>query len=133
MGGALIPLVPVGTSGISITRIGFGGAPIGDLRRVPGEREARTLLEGVWDAGIRYFDTAPFYGGGVSERRIGEFLRDRRRDSFVLSTKVGRLLVPDRGSARERNQDEANPPSRPVFDFSYDGIMRSFEHSLQRL
>ena len=129
----MIPLVPVGKSGISVTRIGFGGAPIGDLRRTPTEAEAQTLLAGVWDAGIRYFDTAPFYGSGLSERRIGDFLRERPPDSYVLSTKVGRLLVPDRAWAVAHYESEATPPFRPVVDFSYDGIMKSFESSLQRL
>jgi D-threo-aldose 1-dehydrogenase len=133
MGGAMIPHVPVGNTGISITRIGLGGASIGDLRRTPTEAEAHALLEGAWDAGIRYFDTAPFYGSGLSERRIGDFLRGRPRDSHVLSTKVGRLLVPDRAWAVAHYESDATPPFRPVFDFSYGGIMRSYEHSLHRL
>jgi D-threo-aldose 1-dehydrogenase len=115
VGGAMIPIVPLGKTGISVTRIGFGGAPVGDLRRTPTDEQAQSLLEGVWEAGIRYFDTAPFYGSGLSERRIGAFLGDRPRDSFVVSTKAGRVLDP------------------AGFDFSYDGIMRSFEQSRQRL
>ena len=112
----MIPVVAVGSTGLSITRVGFGGAPIGDLLRTPTEEQAHTLLDEVWRAGIRYFDTAPFYGSGLSERRIGAFLRDRPREGYVVSTKAGRLLVPD-----------------GAFDFSYDAIMRSFEQSLQRL
>lgn len=133
MGGTLIPSRPVGQTGLEISRIGFGGAPLGDLRRAPTEAGARELLEAAWDAGIRYFDTAPFYGAGLSERRIGDFLRDKPRDSYVLSTKVGRLLVPDRAFAIERQGDPRALPFRPKFDFSYDGVMRSYDNSLQRL
>ena len=129
----MIPVVPLGQTGLSITRIGFGGAPIGDLRRTPTAGDAHALLQNAWDAGIRYFDTAPFYGSGLSERRIGDFLRTKPRDAFVLSTKVGRLMVPDRAWAVARFENEAALPFRPVFDFSYDGIMKSHEHSLQRL
>lgn len=133
MGGTLIPSRPVGQTGLEISRIGFGGAPLGDLRRAPTEAGARELLEAAWDAGIRYFDTAPFYGAGLSERRIGDFLRDKPRESYVLSTKVGRLLVPDRAFAIERQGDPRALPFRPKFDFSYDGVMRSYDNSLQRL
>jgi D-threo-aldose 1-dehydrogenase len=128
-----IPVARLGKSGIEVTRIGFGGAPIGHIKRTPTEADAFELLQAAWDAGIRYFDTAPFYGSGLSERRIGDFLRTKPRDSFVLSTKAGRLLVPDRDWAVARYESELTPPFRPVFDFSYDGIMRSHEHSLQRL
>jgi D-threo-aldose 1-dehydrogenase len=133
VGGTLIPSRPVGKTGLEISRIGFGGAPLGDLRRAPTEAGARELLEAAWDAGIRYFDTAPFYGAGLSERRIGDFLRDKPRDSYVLSTKVGRLLVPDRAFAIERQGDPRALPFRPKFDFSHDGVMRSYDNSLQRL
>jgi len=133
VGGTLIPSRPVGQTGLEISRIGFGGAPLGDLRRAPTEAGARELLEAAWDAGIRYFDTAPFYGAGLSERRIGDFLRDKPRDSYVLSTKVGRLLVPDRAFAMQRQGDPRALPFRPKFDFSYDGVMRSYDNSLQRL
>ena len=124
---------PVGASGLAISRIGFGGAPIGDLKRAPSDTGARELLQAAWDNGIRYFDTAPFYGSGLSERRIGDFLRDRPRDEYVLSTKVGRLLVPDRQYAMDRTSDARAMPFRPEFDFTYDGVMRSHEHSLHRL
>lgn len=133
MGGTLIPSSPVGQTGLEISRIGFGGAPLGDLKRAPTETGAREVLQAAWDAGIRYFDTAPFYGAGLSERRIGDFLRDKPRDSYVLSTKVGRLLVPDRAFAIERQGDPRALPFRPKFDFSYDGVMRSYDNSLQRL
>jgi D-threo-aldose 1-dehydrogenase len=133
MGGALIPTRPLGMTGLHVSRIGFGGAPLGDLRRAPSNEQAHELLQHAWDAGIRYFDTAPFYGSGLSERRIGDFLRDKPRGDYVLSTKVGRLLVPDRAHAMERTGDPRALPFRAVFDFSYDAVMRSFEQSLQRL
>lgn len=133
MGGALIPKRAIGRTGVEISRIGFGGAPIGDLRRAPDDAETRALLQSIWDAGIRYFDTAPFYGSGLSERRLGDFLRDKPRDEYVLSTKVGRLLVPDRAWAMQKHGTARALPFRPEFDFTYDGVMRSFETSLQRL
>ncbi len=129
----MIPSRPVGRTGLSISRIGFGGAPIGDLRKTPSDTEAQALLELAWAAGLRYFDTAPFYGSGLSERRIGDFLRDKPRGDFVLSSKVGRLLVPDRDWALARSGDARALPFRPVFDFTYSGVMRSHEASLQRL
>jgi D-threo-aldose 1-dehydrogenase len=133
LGGAVIGKRAVGSTGLEISRIGFGGAPLGDLKRAPTDEGAREVLQAAWDAGIRYFDTAPFYGSGLSERRIGDFLRDKPRDEYVLSTKVGRLLVPDRDYAMSRHGDARALPFRPVFDFTYDGVMKSYEQSLQRL
>ena len=87
------------------------------------------------DAGLRYLDTAPYYGFGLSERRVGDVLRNEDRDSFVLSTKVGRLLQPcGRVDENEARHGYCSPmPFEPVYDYSYDGIMRSYENSLQRL
>jgi D-threo-aldose 1-dehydrogenase len=133
VGGALIERRPVGNTGVSLTRIGFGGAPIGDIKRAPSNTETQKLLDTAWNAGIRYFDVAPMYGAGLAERRLGDFLREKPRDEYVLSTKVGRLLVPDRAHALERYGDMRAMPFRYVFDYTYDGIMRSFEHSIQRL
>ncbi len=130
MGGALIDKRPIGKTGLSISKIGFGGAPLGDVKRAELYAGAQELLQAAWDEGIRYFDTAPFYGAGLSERRIGDFLRDKPRDEYVLSTKVGRLLVPDREFALKRYDDMRAMPFRPVFDFTYDGVMRSYENSL---
>lgn len=129
----MIPRIALGRTDLTLSRIGFGGAPIGDIRKTPTSADAQALLQAAWDAGIRYFDTAPFYGSGLSERRVGDFLRDKPRDAYVLSTKVGRMLEPDRAYALEKWGSEAALPFRPVFDFSYDGIMKSFEQSLQRL
>jgi D-threo-aldose 1-dehydrogenase len=124
----------IGNTGLELTRIGFGGAPVGDVKRCPSPAVAQEILQGAWDAGIRYFDTAPMYGNGLSERRIGDFLRDKPRDSYVLSSKVGRMLVPDRAHALERSGgDMSAMPFRYTFDYTYDAIMRSHEMSLQRL
>src|SRR6478735_7220042 len=118
-----------------LTELGLGGAQLGNLyREVPDETVADTV-DAAWDAGIRYFDTAPHYGIGLSERRLGEQLRDRPREEFVLSTKVGRLLVPDPGGAdRQDDQGFAVPAtSRRRWDLSRDGIRRSLTESLERL
>jgi D-threo-aldose 1-dehydrogenase len=124
---------PVGQTGLELTRIGFGGAPIGDIKRAPSDAETHRLLQSAWDSAIRYFDVAPMYGAGLAERRMGDFLREKPRDEFVLSTKVGRLLVPDRAHAMQRYGDMRAMPFRYEFDFTYDGIMRSFDNSIQRL
>lgn len=116
--------------------LGFGGASIGNLyRAVPDERASETL-HAAWDAGIRYFDTAPHYGLGLSERRLGAFLREKPRDEYVLSTKVGRLLVPN--ADHDGGRDLANGFDVPDdlvrrFDPSASGIRRSLEDSLERL
>lgn len=123
----------IGQSGLELTRIGFGSAPIGDLNRAPSDEATRALLQNTWDAGVRYFDTAPMYGAGLAERRLGDFLRDKPRDDYVLSSKVGRLLVPDRAAAMARTNDPRAMPFRYVFDYTYAGIMKSHENSLQRL
>ena len=86
----------------------------------------------AWSAGVRFYDTAPLYGFGLAERRLGAFLRQQKRDSFAISTKVGRLLHPD-ANAVEDDAYKGAPALRPQFDFSYDGVMRSVEESLDRL
>ncbi|TJW45583.1 MAG: aldo/keto reductase, partial [Mesorhizobium sp.] len=84
----------VGSTSLEITEVSFGGAAVGGLYRGCPREAAMETLQGAWDAGLRYFDTAPFYGFGLSERRFGDFLRDKPRSSYVLSTKVGRLFHP---------------------------------------
>lgn len=128
-----MPKRRLGGTDCQVTELGFGGAPIGNLYAPIAESAVSTLLSGVWDAGIRFFDTAPYYGFGLSERRIGDFLRDKPRDDYVVATKVGRLLVPDPGDHPARAAFKSPMPFRPVFDYSYDAVMRSFEDSLQRL
>jgi len=124
---------PLGKSGLSVTPYGFGGAPLGNLGRKVSDEDAQDLLDAVWAAGFRLFDTAPFYGFGLSERRLGDFLRGKPRDSYVLSTKAGRLLKPNAGDHPARRDYLSPMPFEPVYDYSYDGIQRSFEASLQRL
>lgn len=123
----------IGKTGLRVTRLGLGGAPLGGLFESVREEDARATLSTAYGAGIRYFDTAPFYGHGRSELRLGAFLRERPRDEFVLSTKVGRVLVPAAEEAIEDHHYKDVLPLNPVFDFSADGILRSFESSLDRL
>ncbi|SIO17068.1 aldo/keto reductase [Agromyces cerinus] len=124
------------SSPVDLGPLGFGSASIGNLYREVDEDRARSALEAAWDGGIRYFDTAPHYGLGLSERRLGAFLRERPRDEFVVSTKVGRLLEPNPDFAGGR--DLANgfdvPDDRVrVYDPSPSGVRRSLEASLERM
>jgi D-threo-aldose 1-dehydrogenase len=116
-------------------RLGYGAAAVGNLYRAVDDESARKLLDAAWDAGIRYYDTAPHYGLGLSERRLGEMLQRRPREEFVVSTKVGRLLVPDPDGAARRDDDIFEVPAdhRRVWDFSEAGLRRSLEDSLGRL
>jgi D-threo-aldose 1-dehydrogenase len=123
----------IGGTPLEVTEISFGGAAIGGLYRAVSRESADATLRTAWDAGIRYFDTAPFYGFGLSERRMGDFLRDKPRDSYVLSTKVGRLLSPVPESQVPDHGYVEPLPFRVDYDYSYDGIMRSVEFSLARL
>ena len=119
---------------LNFTELGFGGAPLGNLYRPMTEKEARLMLETVWASGCRYFDTAPLYGLGLSETRLNGFLRPKPRNSYLLSTKVGRLL--ELCKPHERSRPEAffeTPSRRERFDYSYDGVKRSLEFSLERL
>lgn len=120
--------------GLTFTELGMGTAPLGNLYRAISEEQAHTTLQHSWDAGCRYFDTAPLYGYGLAETRVNRFLRDKPRDDYVLSTKAGRLLEvcpPERRSGVGKFFN--TPTRREHFDYSYGGIMRSFEFSLERL
>jgi len=126
----------VGLTGLSVTEIGFGGAPIGGLFKASPADVARAAVDAAWDAGIRYFDTAPHYGLGLSERRLGEALRGRPREEYVLSTKVGRLLMPNpapTGSDLAAGGFAVPDDLTRVLDYSADGVRRSLDASLQRL
>lgn len=112
--------------------LGFGGAPLGNMFDVVDEATAEAALVAAWDSGVRYFDTAPHYGSGLSEHRFGTVLRRYPREQFVLSTKVGRLLRPD-ASHPENPPFKESLPFRVELDYSYDGVMRSIEDSYQRL
>lgn len=123
----------LGRSGMSVSRISLGAASIGNLYKAVSRGEAEEVLDRAWSAGIRYFDTAPRYGHGLSERRLGDFLRGKGRHEFVLSTKAGRLLTPLRGRPNTDYGFVDPLPFEQEYDYSYDGVMRSHEHSLHRL
>jgi len=119
---------------ISFTALGFGTAPLGNLYRPIDNAQALQTLQEAWALGVRYYDTAPLYGLGIGETRLGSFLRERPRDEFILSTKVGRLLQRCAPDAREGIGKFFDVPSRRVvYDYSYDGVMRSLEASFERL
>jgi D-threo-aldose 1-dehydrogenase len=118
---------------LAFTPLGFGGAPLGNMHRELAESEAEATVRAAWDAGVRYFDTAPFYGHGLSEARIGRALAGEPRDGFVLSTKVGRLLEPCAPGEEGSGIYLATPPFRIRFDYSHDAVMCSVEESLGRL
>jgi len=111
----------------------FGGAPIAGLYAPVSDEAAAATLQAAWDAGIRAFDTAPHYGAGLSEQRIGEFLAGRPRAEFVVSTKVGRRLVPATGPVDGAEEFYETPALSRVRDYSADGALRSLEDSLRRL
>ncbi|MFJ9245045.1 aldo/keto reductase [Streptomyces sp. NPDC101776] len=119
--------------------LGFGTAPLGNMFRAIPDEEAAATVEAAWDQGIRYFDTAPFYGAGLAEIRLGEVLADRPRDAFVLSTKVGRVILDELEdtSARDLGEKgglfEHGRPNRMIDDYSADATLRSVEDSLTRL
>ena len=123
----------LGKSGVEVTIMGFGGAPLGNMYQAFSDQQARATVEACYDAGIRYFDTAPYYGFGLSEHRLGEALRDKERAELVLSTKVGRLLKPGDPAILDHGQFKRSLPFGLAYDYSYDGVMRSVEDSLQRL
>lgn len=129
-----IPRRPIGRTELKVTEIGFGAAPLGNLYAPLSDDEARDTLAAALDGGIGYVDTAPYYGFGLSERRTGDAVRARSAD-VVISTKVGRLLTPapDIVDDRERHGFRSRMPFEPLFDYSYDGVLRSFEASQQRL
>ncbi|MFE4369354.1 aldo/keto reductase [Streptomyces sp. NPDC056835] len=127
----------LGHGTVGVTGLSFGAAGIGNLYTPVGPEQAAAAVDAAWDAGIRYFDTAPHYGLGLSERRLGEALRDRPRGAYTLSTKVGRLLAPVSGGGPvgdDLAHGFAVPAThRRVWDFSGDGVRRSIEDSLRRL
>jgi D-threo-aldose 1-dehydrogenase len=125
---------PLGGSGVEVTQLGLGGATYGSIYRVVSELDALGAIEAAWDAGIRYFDTSPWYGRGLSELRTGAGLRYRPREAYVLSSKVGRCFdaaAPD--SDPDLSPWVAPAPFLHYHDYSYDGIMRSYEQSQLRL
>ncbi|MFG2133957.1 aldo/keto reductase [Streptomyces sp. NPDC048751] len=118
---------------VELTDLGFGASVIGNLYRVTPAHQASAAVDAAWDAGVRYFDTAPHYGLGLSERRLGAALRDRPREEYVVSSKVGRLLVPnERPSGVDSEGFLVRDDLRRRWDFSRDGVLRSIEATLER-
>ena len=128
------PLRRVAGTALHLPRLGFGTAHLGGQRARVDGITARATMQAAWDGGIRFFDTAPWYGRGLSEHRVGDFLIDQPRDTFVLTTKIGRVF---RRPADAAWTDTADWPGGIRFefdwDYSYDGVMRSYEQSLMRL
>jgi D-threo-aldose 1-dehydrogenase len=120
-------------SGIELSAMGLGCAQLGGLYQAISDAEAHAIVDEAWAAGIRYFDTAPYYGYTLSELRLGSALRERDRDSYVISTKAGRLMRLDAGVQPGENGWARPLPFRPHFDYTYDGILRSHQDSLRRL
>lgn len=123
----------IGTTDLHVPELGFGASSLGNLYRPIPDAEARATIDAALDCGMRYVDTAPHYGRGLSERRVGDALR--QAGDVVLSTKVGRLMDPDPEVVDDGERDgfRSPMPFRMRYDYSYDGILRSHEHSLQRL
>jgi len=123
------------SSGLALTEIGMGAAQFGNLFQETTDEVSTAAVRDAWEGGIRYFDTAPHYGLGLSERRLGAALADYPRDEYILSTKVGRLLEPSPSTAGELDDQGFVVPAstKRVWDFSRDGVLRSVEASLERL
>jgi D-threo-aldose 1-dehydrogenase len=125
---------PLGRTRLKVTVLGLGTATLGNLYKHVSDADAQATLRAAFDSGLRFVDTAPFYGHGWSEHRVGEALRGYKRDAIVVSTKIGRLLRPqDPAQGIDGGVFATVLPFAPAFDYSYDGVMRSFEDSLQRL
>jgi D-threo-aldose 1-dehydrogenase len=130
---AVLPRREIRRTGLQLTTLGFGAAPIAGLYRAVDQKTARATIDAAWEGGIRYFDTAPHYGLGLSERRLGEALRNWPTDDVIVSSKVGRLLVP-RTPPLARDDDMFDVPGDLTRrrDYSRDGVLRSLEATLQR-
>lgn len=128
-----LPTRTLGRTGLEVTALGLGMAPLGDIYEVLDDKTALATIEAGVDAGITLFDTAPFYGQGMAEHRAGTILRRQPRDSFVLSTKVGRWMKPAPQGRTRTSRFVGGLEFDVMPDYSYDGIMKSFEHSLVRL
>jgi D-threo-aldose 1-dehydrogenase len=123
---------PLAATSLQMPALGFGTAPIGNLYQVMSDEQALATVVAGLAQGMDYFDTAPYYGFGLSEARLGSSLRGQGNHS-IISTKVGRLLMPTEPTERSRHGFVDAPALEPVFDYSYDAVMRSFESSLRRL
>jgi D-threo-aldose 1-dehydrogenase len=129
---SVMPARPLGSRGLAVSEIGFGGAPIGNFRFDVSDEDAQSAMAALWRAGGRLYDTSPYYGYGRSELRVGRFLRTVPAGDYVLSTKIGRILRPLRAGDDKSTLRSNGLPFFPRFDYSYDGVMRSLEHSYLR-
>ena len=137
-GGALAAPVdmPQGGGGgryVPPVKFGLGGVPFGNEFEVVSDEDAYKTLEAAWNAGVRYYDVSPWYGLGLGERRYGNFLHNKNRDSYVLSSKVGKLLKASPHNDAKSNFPFSASPNNVVFDYTADGVRRSIEDSLQRM
>lgn len=123
----------LGRADLYVTAMGFGGVQIGNLFQPVADIEVDAMIDRAWGAGIRFYDAAPLYGHGLAELRFGHSLRLKNRDDFMLASKVGRILKPKRRSEINFGGWVDAAPFEMTYDYSYDGAMRAFEDSLQRL
>jgi len=127
------PTRRIGTSPVEVSVLGFGGVAVGNLFEQMPEERALATIEAAWQSGVRFFDTSPYYGHGMSEHRFGHVLRSRLDDGLVISTKVGRVLRPEKPERIDRGVFIGGLNFAAAFDYSYEGAMRSLEHSYHRL
>jgi D-threo-aldose 1-dehydrogenase len=129
-----LALSRIGSTDLWVTRLGFGGATLGDARESIEEARAVATIESAYVAGVGYFDTSPWYGNGLSEHRLGQVLRTKRRDTFVLSTKIGRVFSRPKDPAHfQQERWVGGLPFELRFDYTRHGVLRSYEDSLTRL
>jgi D-threo-aldose 1-dehydrogenase len=136
MSGADLPPLKtrkLGRTNVRVTELGLGTAPLGELFDKIADDEAAAIIGAAWDGGVRYFDTSPWYGRGLAEHSLGRALYRKPRDQYVISTKIGRVLRRPLGPNAIKDQWLGGLEFQTVFDYGYDGVMRSFEDSLQRL
>jgi D-threo-aldose 1-dehydrogenase len=136
MSGAKLPPLKtrkLGRADVRVTELGLGTAPLGELFERIDDNEAAGLIAGAWEGGVRYFDTSPWYGRGLAEHTLGRALYLKPRGDYVISTKIGRVLRRPLGPNAIKDQWLGGLEFQTVFDYGYDGVMRSFEDSLQRL
>jgi D-threo-aldose 1-dehydrogenase len=136
MSGANLPPLKtrkLGRTNVRVTELGLGTAPLGELFDKIEDHEAAAIIGAAWDGGVRYFDTSPWYGRGLAEHSLGRALYRKPRDQYFISTKIGRVLRRPLGPNAIKDQWLGGLEFQTVFDYSYDGVMRSFEDSLQRL
>ena len=136
MSGAILPPLKarkLGRTNVRVTELGLGTAPLGELFDKVEDDEAAAIIGAAWDGGVRYFDTSPWYGRGLAEHSLGRALYRKPRDQYFISTKIGRVLRRPLGPNAIKDQWLGGLEFQTVFDYGYDGVMRSFEDSLQRL